>query len=358
MKIAIIARNFNILPSPSYKAWAPGIVIANEVNTLTEMGENVRIYCAKGSKVEGEIVHFNLPAGGDIFSGLSANQKAIREIYLNTLFQTRIIEDLKRNPVDIIHLHDYRDAPLYLSADLKTPIVVTLHGDFFYNFNKMPTILKSEINKISFITIGVQNLIPKGISSPIAFIPNIINFNEFNFIAKSKKRFVFIGRLTYEKGLDLAIDVAIKAGVDLDIYGSFQGDEKWEKMIKTLISKHKNIALRGFLPHNKIAIAFNATALISPMREPEGFPSVMIESLACGTPVVAFNSSGAKTILQNKKNGYLIKQGDIKTMVQALKNIDLIDRSYCREDIIVRFDKFKIGQELINLFQEVIYKYN
>lgn len=353
MKIAIIARNRNILPSPKNAGWAPGIVMANEARVLSSLGVDVRVYCAKNSRVAGRVVHFDLLSGGEAYSGIVPAQKKIREEYYNNIYQFRIIEHIRKNPVDLIHLHDYRDFPLYDNAGLNIPIAVTLHGDYYYNFEKTPVLLKKELAKINFIAVGSEKR-PKGIGKPFVSIPNIIDFKKFNFISKPKERFVYVGRLNRSKGPDTAIRAAKLANVNIDIYGGTYDNKEWEDKIKAQINTYPKAVFHGFLEHDKIRIAFNAKALIFPMREPEGFPSVILESLASGTPVITYGLGGSAQMIKNGVSGYLVKPGDIRSLVSAIKKINNIDREKCRAYALDKFNEKKIGCQLIKTFEDII----
>jgi glycosyltransferase involved in cell wall biosynthesis len=357
MKIAIVARIGDVLPTPTTHTWAPGIVIANEAQTLTKMGMDVRVYCAKGSKVSGQIIDFDMLPSAEAYKDLDPPQKRIRDEFYNNVYQLKVIEHLRTNPVDIIHLHTYRDYPLYRAANLNMPIVVTIHNDFFHSFNKMTEIIKPDINVIDMIAIGNTPRVPDGIRPPIAILPNILDLQRFKFISNPKDRVVHGGRLIWNKGPDLAIEAARLAGVEIGIYGGAFGDKEWEENLKELFQKSPHVTFHGFLQHDQVDDLFDAKAFLLPIRQPEGFPSVVIESMASGTPVIAYKMGGTEDLIEDGINGFLVEPGDMEGLVAAIKQIDKIDRKKCRDYVFNRFGEEVLGKKLVGIFQEIISKY-
>lgn len=354
MKIAIVAKNSNILPTPETATWAPGIIMWNQARVLTKLNIDVRVYCAKGSQVDGEIVDFDMPAFNDVTSDLDTVQVSIRRPYYNNVYQLKVIENLRQNPVDIIHLHDFRDYPLYKEANLNVPIVVTLHGDFFLNFGKVPEVLKPDVNAIPIIAIGEISEIPEGITPPIAVIPNILDLSRFNLITKPKNRMLYVSRLIQEKGPDTAIEAARLANVNIGLYGAIFKDKDWESSINELLQNSPHATYYGHLPHSDIEQAFDGKALLLPLREAEGFPSVVIESMVSGTPVIAYALSGVRNLIKDGVNGFLVEPGNLGAMVKAIKRIDEINRARCREYTLEQYDELVIGEKLIETFRRVI----
>lgn len=94
------------------------------------------------------------------------------------------------------------------------------------------------------------------------------------------------------------------------------------------------------------------------MRGAEGFPSVVIESMVSGTPVIAFAISGVRNLIKDGVNGFLVKPGDIKGIAEAIKKIDTIDRKKCREFTLKQFNELTISNKLIATFEKTIKEYN
>jgi glycosyltransferase involved in cell wall biosynthesis len=353
MKIAIIANNGKPLPTPPTYAWAPGIVMANEARVLKDLGMDVRVYCAKGSEVEGEIVHFDMDPSDDVFKDLEPPQQRIRGNYYNNNYQCRITQHLKQNPVDIIHLHNYQDFPMFRAANLNIPIVVTMHNDFYYGLQSMPDSIKGDLNTMKTIAIGSTPKIPEGINPPVAVIPNILNLTGFEFIEKPQNRVVYVGRMIKEKGPDIAIEATRLAGENIGMYGETFGESNWESMMRELFDS-PHVTYNGFLPHTEVHNAYDAKVFIMPIRKPEGFPSVILESQSCGTPVITFDFESTASLIKEGVTGFVVPQGDVNAMAEAIKKVNTLDRKKCREEVLSRFDEKKIGFQLIEVFKKLI----
>jgi glycosyltransferase involved in cell wall biosynthesis len=360
MKIAILAKNSYILPSPKTETWAPGVVIWNEARVLTKLKYDATVYCAGGSQVDGKVIDFDMPSFFDANKDVEPTQRSVRHPFYNNVYHNKVIKHLRENPVDIIHLHDFRDYPTYKNANLNTPIVVTIHGDFYLNMSLIPDVIKADMNEMNVIAISDVFEIPDGINPPFANIPNILELERFGFIEKPQNRLLFTSRLITEKGPDTAIEAAILSNKEIGIYGGIYGDGDWKNKLSELIENNENVNYFGYLPHGEITKAFDGKALLFPLREAEGFPSVVIESMISGTPVIAYAKSGVRSMIKDGVNGFLIEPGDINSMVEAIKKIDQIDRKKCREYTLEKYNELTIGNQLIETFEKAIenFKHN
>lgn len=357
MKIAIVATNIEILPTHKNHTWAPGVVMWNEARILEKLGLNVRVYCAKNSEVAGEVINFDMPSFSDVTSEIDLMQKSIRKPFYNNVYLMKVISHLRQHPVDIIHIHDYRNYPIFKEAKLNTPIVVTVHGDYFYNFNETPEVIKPDINEMKLIAISNIPEMPKDINPPIAIIPNLLNLQRFNFIATPKNRVVYSGRMIWTKGPDLAIKVANLANIEIGLYGEMLEGDEWQTTLKRLIKDTFCATYFGHLPYSEVDRTFDAKALLLPIREAEGFPSVVLEAMASGTPVIAFAMGGTNDLIKDGVNGFLVEPGNLEAMAEAIKRVGEIDRKKCREYVLKRFDELELGSKLVNVFRTVIDEY-
>jgi len=98
----------------------------------------------------------------------------------------------------------------------------------------------------------------------------------------------------------------------------------------------------------------NAYALLHPINFSEPFGLSVVESMACGTPVLAFGKGSMPEIIQNGKNGFIVS--NIEEMAQRLKDIDNISRKLCRETVVKRFSQEKMVKEYIEVYKEILNK--
>lgn len=139
---------------------------------------------------------------------------------------------------------------------------------------------------------------------------------------RNSRRVIAVGRLDYQKGFDRLIEawnllpVALRETWNLAIFGQGEWQEKLTQQIRHL---HLEESVRIYPPTTEIAQAYASSAFLAMSSHYEGFPMVMIEAMSCGLPVVTFDyPCGPKDIIRDGENGFLVKEGDIEGLSQAL----------------------------------------
>lgn len=165
---------------------------------------------------------------------------------------------------------------------------------------------------------------------------------------------VFLGRMCADKGAHRAVEVARRAGLELVLAGKMRTQAErdyFESEVKPGLGKEA--CYLGEVTHSrKLEILAGARCLLFPFRWAEPFGLVMIESLACGTPVLAFPEGAAPEIVQHGRNGFLCD--DEEEMVAAVAQVGDIDRQACRRDVEARFSNQRMVSEHIELFQQLV----
>ena len=195
-------------------------------------------------------------------------------------------------------------------------------------------------------------------------IPNAALFIAPRLSAQTEKRVIAVGRLDYQKGFDRLIQAwrlvqqnPVCQDWRLDIFG--QGE--WQEMLEAMIheyglthSAHINI------PSKRIGEEYAASSLLVMSSHSEGFPRVMIEAMACGLPVVAFDfKCGPKDIILEGQNGIIVPEGDIPQLAQAITQ--LIEQEPLRkamskeaQEVTNRYSEERIMQQWIDLFTSLV----
>ena len=160
----------------------------------------------------------------------------------------------------------------------------------------------------------------------ICVIPNAAMFVADRYSDVSKKRVIAVGRLDYQKGFDRLIqawEIVYKSGKyndwRLDIFG--QGE--WKDMLQGMIDE-KGLSSSAFInkPTKNIGREYSESSMLVMSSNYEGFPMVMIEAMACGLPVVAFDfKCGPKDIISDGENGLIIRNGDIKALAEGMMRL-------------------------------------
>ncbi|MDK2899441.1 MAG: hypothetical protein PWQ10_628 [Patescibacteria group bacterium] len=253
---------------------------------------------------------------------------------------------------DIVHIYtNEEDIALPFAKLCNKPVVFTHHDPFNFLIkykNNFP-----KYKDLNWISLSLAQRL--GMPSDTNWVSNIyhgLNKKDYKIISKPKNDYIaYLGRIIEPKGVKLAIDAVkrynqtAKNPLKLKIAGKHYADESKDNYWKTQIENElsETIEYVGFIKNKEEKNKFlgNAKALIIPSLFEEPFGMVMIESLACGTPIIGLNSGAIPEIINNK-NGILVKKSESKELVieglnKAIKDINKINRLDCRKDFENRF---------------------
>ena len=154
-----------------------------------------------------------------------------------------------------------------------------------------------------------------------------------SYSEKQGEYLLYIGRIYPEKGVHLAVEAALKSKKKLVIAGGV--DEAQFNYFNSSIRPYvdnSNIIYVGEVDFKtKIKIFQKAMATLFPIEWDEPFGMVLLESMACGTPVIAFDRAAVREIIKNKESGFIVRNGDINEMVNAVQKISKINRKKTRK---------------------------
>ena len=250
---------------------------------------------------------------------------------------------------DVVHDHTVA-GPLYAGRFPDLRVVTTIHGEF----NDEMTDLYTEIARtvpIIAISHAQRRPVPQ---LPIArVIHHGIDASDFPFGTGAGGYCLYLGRMAPGKGAHRAVAVARKAGMALMMAAKMR--EPWEReYFETQVEPYLTDEIRylGEVPHEqKLELLSGAAALLFPIRWNEPFGLVMLEALACGTPVLAFPEGAAPEVVEDGKTGFLCH--DEAAMVEALGRLGTIDRRTCRAAVEGYFSTQRMVREHIELFEDV-----
>jgi glycosyltransferase involved in cell wall biosynthesis len=189
-----------------------------------------------------------------------------------------------------------------------------------------------------------------------------------------------IGRITQDKGQDKAIEIAKKTGSRLILAGNVQNKEKdraffktleksfdlvtdagkpfadgeyYEKVMKPILDSDNQIIYIGEVDSAQKRLWYrHAQATLFPIQWGEPFGLVLIESMACGTPVLALNKGSVPEIVIHEKTGFVVDTTD--EMIEAVKKINLIDPSDCRTHVKDNFSIASMAGKYLELYQQIL----
>jgi glycosyltransferase involved in cell wall biosynthesis len=187
-------------------------------------------------------------------------------------------------------------------------------------------------------------------------IYNSMDFSNYNSTELNDKDapLVFLSRLDKIKGADIAIQVALKTANKLIIAGNEPTTPDniayYKKTILPFIDQKQIIYVGSVNDRQKNVLLGKSQAMLFPLSGDEAFGLVMIEAMACGTPVIAFSHAAAPEVINEGASGFLVNNE--QEMINAVGKIHLLNRTRCREIAEERFDVRVIAQQYLNLFND------
>jgi glycosyltransferase involved in cell wall biosynthesis len=253
---------------------------------------------------------------------------------------------------DIIHSHiDYLYFPLIRRS--KVPHITTLHGRL-----DLPElqILYKEFSDIPLVSISNSQRKPVPYANWAGTVYHGLLLNIFELNARGGNYLAYVGRISPEKRIDRAIEIAIKSGIPLRIAAKVDKADKiyFEENIKNLLN-HPLVEYVGEVgEREKQEILGNALGFVYPIDWPEPFGLGMIEAMACGTPVIAFNCGSVPEVVNEGKTGFIVNSVD--EAVKAVKKLPEINRTECRRIFEKRFSAKKMVDGYLSIYSSLIKK--
>jgi glycosyltransferase involved in cell wall biosynthesis len=250
---------------------------------------------------------------------------------------------------DIIHFHiDYLHFPL--SRRLGVANVTTLHGRL-----DIPDLLPlyDEYRDMPLVSISNAQRRPVRFANWQATVYHGLPEDLFRFHEKPGDYLAFLGRVSPEKGLDRAIEIAKRAGVRLKVAAKVDRADRefFEAVIKPMMRDPLVEFIGEIGGKEKEEFLGRALAVLFPIDWPEPFGLVMIEAMACGTPVIAFPRGSVPEIMEDGVTGFVV--ADVEGAVRAVERVGLLDRRLCREVFERRFSASRMTADYSNLYRAV-----
>lgn len=351
MKIAVIAPPWIPVPPPRYGGIE--LVIHNLVEGLKAMGEDVTLFAPKDTSVSCRFIQY---MSSKFHFGLDSSTRAKR--FVGELADKYAFSMAAGEGADIVHCHTLG------TPTVDIPTLYTLHGPA----NEATVMRCAELSKNPsnhFVSISDrQKELYLALNDKINFaatVHNSVNTKAIEWKRTKEDFFLFVGRVNWEKGLDLAIRVATRAGVNLVMAVKMTEDfekEFFRKEILPWIDKYPEHLFFQFHKEIPRHMIFNllkrakCTLFTSQWEEPFGL--VMIESMACGTPVIALRRGAAPEVIVDGKTGFLANTED--EMVDVMKKVDKIKPTHCRKHVEKNFSREKMAKDYLAAYKKVLKK--
>jgi glycosyltransferase involved in cell wall biosynthesis len=251
---------------------------------------------------------------------------------------------------DLMHFHlDYY--PFSLMAGQSTPFITTLHGRLdlpehqpvFETFADVPVVSISDAQRRPVMDANwsatVYHGLPADLLTPQPVTPSYL---------------AFLGRISPEKRLDRAIDIAQRCGLPLKIAAKVDRADQdyFDETIRPYLGADGIEYIGEISDGQKAEFLSGAIALLVPVDWPEPFGLVMIEAMACGTPVIAFNRGSVPEVVENGVTGFVVE--DQTSAVGAVRNLGSLSRPMIRRRFEERFTARQMTEQYLNVYRGMI----
>src|SRR3989344_4806037 len=350
LRIAQIAPLWITIPPLKYG----GIerIVAMLCDGLSASGHAVTLFVSPGSTAKGKLISvFDKPL-------LDANIAWSNPIWnlRNLSLATEMAND---GNFDIIHFHlDLWS--LFFHNLTKTPVIHTMHNPLYRtnadaNKDDRLRLFMEEAKRINITFISQSAKDQAMLEFPekrTRIIYNGIDLSHFKFNKKGGDHFVWIARMNKHKGVENAIAAAEKLGIRLLLAGRI--DPTQTEYFDTYIKPHLNEKIKyvGELTEEQLSDFYGpAKACLYPIEWEEPFGLVVVESMACGTPVIAYRRGSMPELIEDGKTGFVI-DSNLNLLIEAMKKIDQIDRKQVRQQVEEKFSK----ERMVNDYEKAYYE--
>jgi len=334
MRIAVLSPISWRTPPLHYGPWESVVSLLTE--ELVQMGQDMTLFATGDSQTSGKLVAVcPHPYSEDH----SVDPKVAECLHISEIFE-------RAAEFDIIHNH-FDFLPLTYSGLVETPVVTTIHG--FSSPAIMP-VYKKYNARSHYVAISESDKSPE--LDYIATIHHGIDVAQFPFEGTEGKYLLFFGRIHPHKGVREAIRVAQRAGIKLVIAGIIQDQDYFATEVKPHIDGTTVEYLGSVGPDRRADVLGGALALLHLISFDEPFGLSLVESMACGTPVVAFDRGSMPEIIRDGETGYIVE--DIEGAIDAVASVTSINRSTCRADVENRFSSTRMARDYVRVYQEIL----
>jgi glycosyltransferase involved in cell wall biosynthesis len=341
MKIAQIAPIIERVPPKKYGGTERVIFALTE--ELVRMGHEVTLFASGDSITSAKLVSVYPRAlrSSTLADGLYG-MNFYTMLHIGSAYT-------QQHKFDIIHDHNgHISLPTANIAD--TPVIMTLHGAFNSDNKRIFQALK----KPYFVSISKSQMTVSGLNYA-GNVYNGLEMSDYPFSETHKGYLLFVGRLNMEKGVHQAIEVAKRLNLPLIIAAKL--DKVDEPYYHQYIEPELNEQIRwiGEVDDDeRNELMSKALCFLHPITWPEPFGLTLIESMACGCPVIAVGLGSIPEIILDGKTGFIVNNVD--EMTEAVKKVSIIDRKECRRHALKNFSAKKMAEGYEQIYRQIIAK--
>jgi len=334
MHIAMLSPIAWRTPPRHYGPWESVASLLTE--GLVSRGHDVTLFATADSQTSGTL-HAVCPRGYE--EDRSLIPKVWECLHISELFEHADAYDMIHNHFDFL--------PLTYTGLTTTPVVTTIHG--FSSPGILP-VYKKYNGKAFYVSISDADRSPD--LDYIRTIHHGIDISQFDFWPEPDDYLLFFGRIHQDKGTREALNIARACNKKLILAGIIQDRTYYDQYVASHIDNDKVVYIGSAGPAERNRLLGKACALLHPIHFDEPFGLSVIESMACGTPVIAFSKGAMPELIENGKSGFLVNNVD--EAIETVARIKEIDRAYCRRHVERHFTADRMINEYIQVYEMIL----
>jgi len=339
VRIAQIAPLYEAVPPKLYGGTER--VVSYLTEELVRRGHEVTLFASGDSVTGAELVPI-CPQALRLDTAC-ADPLALHIVMLERVFQLA-------QHFDVLHFHvDYLHYPL--SRRQTVPHVTTLHGRL--DLPELPCVY-DEFTDVSVVSISDAQRAPLPQANWQATVHHGLPLNLHAARDGEGGYLAFLGRISPEKRVDRAVEIARRVGLPLKVAAKVDAADRryYQREIEPLFRDPLVEYIGEIGEHEKGEFLGNALALVFPINWPEPFGLVMIESMACGTPVIAWRCGSVPEVIDEGETGFVVD--DLEGAVRAVEQARTLDRRRCRQGFERRFSVARMARDYLTVYRQLI----
>jgi glycosyltransferase involved in cell wall biosynthesis len=328
MKIAMLSPLSWRTPPRHYGPWENVVSLLTE--QLVTMGVDVTLFATRDSLTSGKLAWVcERPWSEDP----TIDPKVWECLHIAEVFRRADEFDLIHNQFDFL--------PLSYSSFTDTPLLTTIHG--FSSSSILPVYKKYNAHT-HYVAISEADRHHE--------LDYIATIQQFPWCEGTGDYLLFFGRIHPHKGVVDAIEVARRTGMRLVIAGIVQDEVYFREQVEPHIDGSSVEYIGSVGPEKRQQVLGGARALLHLIHFDEPFGLSVVESMACGTPVIAFGRGSMPEIIRDGRTGFIV--ADTDAAVQAVGRIDSLDRRACRDEVEERFTSQHMARRYLDVYRNIL----
>jgi glycosyltransferase involved in cell wall biosynthesis len=340
MRIAVLSPAWFPVPPSGYGGieW----IVALLADGLVDAGHDVTLFASGDSRTKAKLMYVYEEAPSQWIGRSFWELRHALACYTNA------------DEFDVVNDHTGISG-IVLSALVETPVVHTVHGPLDGEPGELYEQLAGLVPNLHLISLSLNQRRPKPELPWLANCPNALDLSVYPCKPHTGDYLLFLGRMSADKGCHRAIAVAMERELPLKIAGKMQ-EPKEQEYFAEFVEPHlgiHGIEYLGEVSHGtKVELLQDARATLFPIDWEEPFGLVMIESMACGTPVIATNRGAVPEVIDHGRSGIIVET--YREMAAALEAADALDPLECRRYVEERFSPERMVEAYVRAYRDAM----